>query len=375
MLARALNAQGWRVAVYSLAGDGPLRSELEASGVTVLSPPERMNTPNGSFIFRVFGLLAASFHLTYTLTRLQPRIVHFFLPAAYLIGAIAATIARIDIRIMSRRSLNDYQRAYPAMRWLETRLHGKMDAVLGNSHAVIRQLRDDERVPVERLCLIYNGIDMLRSTSLSRQAMRGMLKIDDDVLVFIIVANLIPYKGHLDLVDALGIAAKALDRKWNLLVVGRDDGVGPEVRALIQRYAIEDRVWMLGARADVPDLLSASDVGLLCSHEEGFSNAILEGMAAGLPMIVTDVGGNAEAVVDGKTGIVVPPRDPDTLAAAIIQLAQDPSLRARYGSSGRARIEEHFTLDACVAKYAALYRGLMNGHLPCAIAELQEQTV
>jgi glycosyltransferase involved in cell wall biosynthesis len=374
MLARALNVQGWRIAVYSLAGDGPLRKELETSGVTVLGPPAR-NAMKGSIIFRALRLLVASVHLAYTLVRFRPRIVHFFLPAAYLIGAMAAAIARIDIRIMSRRSLNDYQRAYPAMRWLETRLHGDVDAILGNSRAVIKQLRDDERVPAERLCLIYNGIDTRKSALSDRQAMREMLKIDDNALVFIIVANLIPYKGHLDLVAALGIAAKDIDSKWSLLIVGRDDGVGPEIRAASQHHGIEDYVLMLGARSDVPDLLLASDVGLLCSHEEGFSNAILEGMAAGLPMIVTDVGGNAEAVLDERTGLVVPPRDPEALAAAIVRLARDPALRARYGASGRARIEEHFTLDACVAKYVALYRGLMAGHLPCAVTELQEQTV
>ncbi len=88
---------------------------------------------------------------------------------------------------------------------------------------------------------------------------------------------------------------------------------------------------------------------------EGFSNAILELMRAGLPMIVTDVGGNAEAVVDGQTGFVVPPADPAALAAALLRVAQDPTLRRKLGKAGRERMATNFTLDACVAKYRALY--------------------
>ena len=103
-------------------------------------------------------------------------------------------------------------------------------------------------------------------------------------------------------------------------------------------------------------LLEAADFGVLPSRaNEGFSNAILELMRAGLPMIVTDIGGNAEAVVDGETGFVVPAADPAALAAALLRLAQDPALRRKLGEAGRERLAKHFTLADCVAKYRALY--------------------
>jgi glycosyltransferase involved in cell wall biosynthesis len=89
----------------------------------------------------------------------------------------------------------------------------------------------------------------------------------------------------------------------------------------------------------VSDLLSASDIAILCSHQEGFWNVILEGMSAGLPLIVTDVGGNREAVVAGETGLIVPPHDPLRLAAAIIHLAQHPEVRQRFGIAGRKLVE------------------------------------
>jgi glycosyltransferase involved in cell wall biosynthesis len=87
-------------------------------------------------------------------------------------------------------------------------------------------------------------------------------------------------------------------------------------------------------------------------------------MQAGLPMIVTDVGGNAEAVVDGATGLVVAPRDPEALAVAILRLASDGELRQRYGEAGRRRAAEHFSLDGCVTAYEALYCGLLGGKMP-----------
>jgi glycosyltransferase involved in cell wall biosynthesis len=373
-IARALAATGWKISVYSLAGDGPLRSELEQGGVKVDLPPAAKVTVGTSLLGRALQLGVTGIHLTATMIRRRPQIVHFFLPAAYVIGGFAAILARIKIRIMSRRSLNFYQDRILGVRRIEICLHRTMSAVLGNSRAVITELCN-EGVSRARLALIYNGIAGENGQDGVRSEIRSMLGIADDTLTFIIVANLIPYKGHLDLIEALGMAHGRIGSTWRLLVVGRDDGVGAAILAASRRHAIEDRIFLLGSRLDVRALLLASDVGLLCSHEEGFSNAILEGMAAGLPMVVTDVGGNAEAVLDGQTGIVVPPRDPKALAAAIIRLAQDPDLRARYGSSGRARIEQHFTLDACVGKYVALYRGLVEGHLPCAVAELQEQAV
>ena len=93
-------------------------------------------------------------------------------------------------------------------------------------------------------------------------------------------------------------------------------------------------------------------------------------MAAGLAVIVTNVGGNPEAVLDGITGLVVPPRDPQRLAVAIERLAQNEAMRAHFGAAGRQRVAERFTLDACVSRYDALYRGLIGGRAPAEIAEI-----
>ena len=138
----------------------------------------------------------------------------------------------------------------------------------------------------------------------------------------------------------------------------------PYVRALMPRLArkagIEKRVHFLGLRTDIADILSLADVGLLTSHQEGFSNAVLEGMAAGLPMIVTNVGGNAEAVLEGETGIVVPPHDPISLAEAIHRMAVEPTERHKMGDKGKERLRVVFSHKACVQAYQKCYVSLVE---------------
>lgn len=371
-VAQRLRRVGWDVEIYSLAGDGPLRAELETAGVRVTLPA----TDRALRRWQALGLFRmplAAAHLTWILWRRPSAIVHFFLPAAYVVGGIAAWITHSPIRIMSRRSLNDYQHAYLAVKWIEKMLHRTMDAVLGNSRAVVDQLRDEEGVSEGKLGLIYNGVEISQSSD-SRASVRSSLGLDDRTLVFAIVANLIPYKGHLDLIRAFGTVDKRIALRWRLLVVGRDDGIEADLQAAAKELGIADKISFLGLRSDISDLMAASDVGLLSSHQEGFSNTILEGMAAGLPMIVTDVGGNAEAVVDNETGLVVPPHEPHSLADAILRLADDPKLRARYGAAGRARVEALFTIDACAARYDACYRALLEGKTPLDIPEVGYRT-
>src|SRR5262249_53699143 len=234
----------------------------------------------------------------------------------------------------------------------------------GNSRAVVRELAE-EGVPRERLRLIYSGIDLARMRpARGPEEMRAELGIEPNALVFVKVANLIPYKGHADLLAALDIAHANLPPQWRLICVGRDDGIGATLRTDAVARGLENNLLWLGERRDVADLLGASDIGLLCSHEEGFSNAVLEKMAMSLPMIVTDVGGNREAVLDGECGIVVPPQEPSELAAAILKLARDPERRRHMGAAAKARVEDQFSMERCVADYEALYGAILLNYRP-----------
>ena len=139
----------------------------------------------------------------------------------------------------------------------------------------------------------------------------------------------------------------------------RDQGLQAKPDVLARARGIGANVRFMGERRDVPTLLAAADFGILSSWEEGFSNVILEAMTAGLPMIVTDVGGNPEAVLHGETGLVVPSRDPTALGDAVLRLARDPELRRRLGSAGRRRVKQEFSVERCVDSHTSLYEELL----------------
>jgi glycosyltransferase involved in cell wall biosynthesis len=352
-----LVASGWSVVTFCLTERGERAEQVEAAGVEVAASP-RLARRKGSFLRYPAHVALATNNLYWLMRRWRPQIAHFYLPGPYLIGANVAIAARIPIKIMSRRSLSDYQRNWPLVAKLERRLHAKMDAVIGNSRAVVRQLID-EGIPEAKVRLIYNGIDVSPVLP-DRNEARQALGLDNDTLVGVVIANLIHYKGHRELVRGLSHVETELPTPWRIFVAGRDHGIRAELEELAAARGISHRIQFLGEYSDIPRLLAASDFGLLTSREEGFSNVILEGMAAGLAMIVTDVGGNAEAVVHGETGFVVPPRNPKAIGDAILELARNPEQRKRFGAAARKRVEKEFSIDKCVKAHADLYEEMLD---------------
>jgi glycosyltransferase involved in cell wall biosynthesis len=349
-----LASLGFEIAVHTLTGRGVLADRFEAVGIRVMAPPGSDAGPRaGGFVPRALRALRAGLSLGNFLRQWRPAIVHFFLPEAYLVGAPVALLASRARRVMSRRSLSDYQAKRPLLARLERWLHGCMDALAGNSQAVVDELVQ-EGARRERVHLIRNGIDLARFAGPRPRAdVRAELGASSDTLVVACVANLIAYKGHADLIAALA-AARDLPA-WELWCVGRDDGIGTSLRQQAESAGIAAKVRWLGPRADVPDLFAAADIGVLASHEEGFPNAVIEAMAAGLPVVATNVGGVPEAVADGATGLLVAPRDPPALSAALRKLGTDPALRRAIGDAGRARIAAEFAIGSCAAAYSRLY--------------------
>jgi glycosyltransferase involved in cell wall biosynthesis len=172
------------------------------------------------------------------------------------------------------------------------------------------------------------------------------------------VANLIEYKGHRDLLLALALVRDRLPADWRLLCVGRNTGAGSLLKELTSTLDLEDHVWWVGEVREAGSFFFAADIALLCSHEEGFSNSLIEAMGHGAPVVATAVGGNLDAVIDGVTGLLVPTRAPEALGEAILKLALDPVLRARLGAAARCRVQDCFSLAACGQRYANLYAGV-----------------
>ena len=365
----AMRRLGWDVSIFCLSDVGPLAPEVERQGVRVIGPPISQLSKRSPLFGPRIGLAAVK--LLVTLLRDRPQVIHCFLPGPYIVGAPLALFTRVPVRLMSRRSLNRYQEKWRLVRAIEPALHRRMNAVVANSRSLVPELRE-EGCDLERIGLIYNGVsvesfDSAKPTDLSR-----FIGKKKPALVLITVANLIGYKGHQDVLDALALVADRLPQPWALLCVGQDLGIGELLKSRTRQLGIDRNVHFLGERSDVPSLLKASDIALLCSHQEGFSNAILEAMAAGLPVIATNVGGNPEAVVDGVTGFTVPPSSPVTLSEVLLKLANDKAAIGKMGEAGRERVEALFSHEACCALYDRLYRVLSEGR---PISDIREITV
>ena len=343
-----LRQRGLDVSVFVLETGGTLERGLRQAGVPIYGRSRVMA--------RLPHTIATSFELAKHLRDTKPDLVHCFLPRPYLVASFASFLARHRRHIMSRRSLANYKLGHPILAMFEQVAHRSTSAFIGNSNAVTAQLLEEAPYP-KRIGLIYNGVALPSSqTADARAVARAALELPDGTLALCIVASLFKYKGHTDLLAALGAIRGQLRMPWRLLVIGRDEGIGS---ALIRQAAAEgiaNNVAWLGEHSDVGFLLPAMDIALLTSHEEGFSNSLLETLAHGIPTIATAVGGNLDAVTNDESGLLVPPASPRELGKAILRLANDESLRARLGAAGRKSVLQRYSLEACVKSYERLYR-------------------
>jgi glycosyltransferase involved in cell wall biosynthesis len=149
------------------------------------------------------------------------------------------------------------------------------------------------------------------------------------------------------------------------LIVGgisEESGYGRgDMESLAKRLRVDRNVHFLGSRRDIPDLISVFDVAVVASLSEGFSNTILEYMACSKPVVATTVGGNAEAIIHGETGLLVPPGDSQALATAVQLLLENKEIASRFGTAARKRVEEMFTLEVMINKYEQLFEQVILG--------------
>jgi glycosyltransferase involved in cell wall biosynthesis len=348
--------KGYSVSLLTFESTGYLLDAAAEAGIEVLVPDAGTNTLASPAFF---GILT---HLHRNISRDPGTIVCVYLPRAYLLAGLLHLVMRLPNKLISfRRSMNNYQTKHRFFGWVERRLHSYPEFIVANSKAIVKQLESEEGVNLERLRLVYNGIDIRPFNGVCRATnVRQELCLPDKAVILIVAANLIPYKGHDDVLQAISLLSES--DKQNVFLICAGDGLKNrgDLVNLVSQLELDEQIFWLGSRKDIPSLLSHADIGVLPSHEEGFSNAILEGMAAGLPMVVTNVGGNAEAVIDGQTGFVVPSKNPKALAVALERLISDPELRESMGNAGRQRVGECFSLDACVHAYEALFHEVLG---------------
>jgi glycosyltransferase involved in cell wall biosynthesis len=213
----------------------------------------------------------------------------------------------------------------------------------------------------EQYEVLHSGIDaeQFRNPQTSREAVRGILGFGPEHKVVGTIACLKPQKAPLDFVRAAA-AAHERDASFRFFIAG-DGELRPSVAALIEELGLQDVVKLLGWRRDISDLLHAMDAFLLTSVFEGLPRAVLQAMAAGIPVIATAVDGTPEVVDDGVTGLLVPPERPDLAAERLLQLFESSELRERCVTGARRRLTEEFDINRMVRDLDSLYLTLLKG--------------
>ena len=268
-------------------------------------------------------------------------------PAARLAGA-KVIVGRLDLAHWHNRT----QRA------VLTQLTRAADHVVVNAEAIRAQLEREEHLPHGRITLIHNGLDLARFDARMALPLEGPLPETHGEPVIVHVANMNhPVKRQEDLLEALAtLHARGLPA--HVFFVGG----GPRkaaMEALAVRLDLQGSAHFLGHRMDVPALYARADVGVLCSYAEGLSNAVMEGLAASLPMVVTRVGGNPDLVQDGISGRLVEPRSPMQLAAALEDVLKAKARGKKMGAAGRAFVHQNLTLAQMVRKHDELYQRVL----------------
>jgi len=346
-IAAHLSKDRYNTLVSCLYDPGLVADEIVKNGIQVVDLGTRSKWD-----------VRAAYQLFRLLRRENIQILHSHLFHANLLGRIAGKMAGVPIIISTRHSVAIGGKGRELInRWTT----GWSDVTI----AVSEQVRDAEMrwtgLGPGRLVTIYNGIDTERFRSLDPKeadAFRHEFQIDQDAPLIGIIARFHREKGHSILIDA---SPGILDRfpKAKILLVGEGD-TRAAIEEEVHTLGLSDSIMFAGIRQDIPRVLSALDLFVLPSLWEGMPIVILEAMAAGLPVVATRVGGIPEVVEDGVTGLLVPPRDPEALAEAIIALLQDRKRAEAMGRAGRKRVEKHFSAERMVHQTEALYEELIK---------------
>lgn len=341
-LMRAAQARGHEV--LGVCADGPLLADVEAAGLrTAPLPMARSLSPRAQW--RALRAMVALFRAE------RPDMVHAHMPISGVLARLAARIAGVPRVAYTCHGFLFNQPGPPWRRalglvaeWFGGRL---TDITLTVS---TEEAADARRLWIARRAVpVGNGRDpaRFRPDPAARARVRRALGVPEEAVVVVIVSRLVRHKGYPELLAAMRDVPGA-----ELWVVGDrlPSDHGADLEPLFAGSGLGSRLRRLGYRADVADVLAAADVFTLPSHFEGLPMSVIEAMLTGLPVVATAIRGPREQVVDGETGLLVPPATVAPLAAALRRLVADPALRARMGAAGRARAVALYDEAAVLAR-------------------------
>ena len=338
-LATRLDRKTFEPEVACLAGEGPLADRLRSAGV-----PVHLLGARGKWDVRVL----------WRLRRLLGRfdLVHSFLFHANMVARLAAIGSGVRAVLSAARVA---ERSRPRRRRAECWTHRLVDAEVCVSNGV-RDYLGAGGFPREKLAVVPNGVDVERFARRDA-AFKKHLGIEPDTPLVTTIGRLHEQKG-IDYFLRAAASVRHSRPDCHFLVVGH----GPledALKAIARQFHLDGHVTFLGLCDDVPAVLAATDVFVLASLWEGMPNAVLEAMAAGLPVVATRVEGTVDLIDDGKTGVLVMPRDVPGLVSAVLRLLDDPRRAEQLGAAAQAHVRAHFTLETMVARHEQLYARLL----------------
>lgn len=350
-LALRLRARRWAVHVVCLTPPEAYVEELEEAGVLVTSLGIRHKLPDPRILWR----------LRQCITGWRPHVVHGHMVHANLLVRLVRPLVPVPAVVCTAHSVDERGRfGSGCLRVLAYRLTDHLcDLTTQVSQAGLERYVSLRAAAKHKIRLVPNGVDTecYRADPAARCSLRDAMKVDN-LLVWIAVGRLMLPKDYPTMLQAF--ARLARERPAVVLLIVGDGPLRSEMEQLARILGVAERVRFLGIRQDVPDLLNAADAYVMSSAWEGMPMVLLEAHAAGLPVAATDVGGNREVVANGLTGYLVPPKDPEALARAMLRLMDlSAEERSRMSTAARSRIVANFSLDHVVDLWEDLYRELL----------------
>lgn len=332
---------------------GPLRERLEGLGIPISEYPVKS--------LRGRSFLSSARRLARYLREKDIHVIHCHDYPTNILGLISAMLASTPVRIGSRREMGTRpfsEKAFQRIVWAGAQ------RIIVNSEAVKRLIVGEEFVDEEKVSVIYNCVetDKIVTAPPLLGKKRKELGFGAREPLIGMVANFYTSKDHPVLLRAV---SRLVGDYPDLRVVLVGDG--PERNNIVscaEELGILDNIVFLGQRNDVYEIVGIFDVAVLSSHTEGFSNAVLEYMAAARPVVATTAGGNIDVIDDGECGFLVPVKDHELMAERIGSVLDDPGLASRLGKNARKKALENFTLDSMVGRTEEIYDTLVRENVP-----------